>query len=147
MIMQEGFDKKIVDRDKENLELIANAYYASQELIKAIPWYQRAAKASDKANIFVLLGQIYMQREDWSKAASAFRSAVKKDQGAAKRRKMSNPGNVHLMMGVAYFNQKKYKSARSSFRTARGYKKTRKDAAQWLAHMEREIRRRRQSGE
>lgn len=147
MVMQEGFDKKIIDRDKDNLELIANAYYSAQELNKAIPWYQRAAKASDKANIFVLLAQIYMQREEWSKASAAFSNAIKKDRGAAKKRKMSNPGNVHLMMGVAYFNQEKYKSARSSFRSARGYRKTRKDASQWLTHMEREIRRKAQSGQ
>lgn len=147
MVMQEGFDKKIIDRDKDNLELIANAYYSAQELNKAIPWYQRAAKTSDKANIFVLLGQIYMQREEWKKASTAFNSAIKKDRTAAKKRKISNPGNVQLMMGVAYFNQKKYKVARSAFRGARGYQKTRKDASQWLTHMEREIRRLQQSGQ
>lgn len=141
MVLEKGFKKGQIDKDKDTLELIANAYYTAQELDRAIPWYQQAAKAADKADLFVLLGQIYLQRQEWSKAVKAFSDAIDKNKKVAKKKRLSNPGNVHLMMGVANFNQKKYRSARSAFRTARGYTKTKKDAGMWLSHLEREVKR------
>lgn len=141
MVMEEGLNNGKIDKDKDTLELIANAFYTAQELDRAIPWYQQAAKAADKADLFVLLGQIYLQRQEWSNAVKAFGDAIDKNKKVAKKKRLSNPGNVHLMMGVANFNQKKYRSARSAFRAARGYTKSKKDAGMWLSHLEREIKR------
>lgn len=141
VVMESALKNGQAEKDKDNLELIANAFYTAQELDRAIPWYQQAAKAADKADLFVLLGQIYLQREDWSKAVKAFADAIDKNKKVAKKKKLSNPGNVHLMMGVANFNQKKYRSARSAFRAARGFSKSKKDAGTWLSHLEREVKR------
>ena len=141
MVMEKGLKNGKIDQDKDTLELIANAFYTAQELDRAIPWYRQAAKAADKADLFVLLGQIYLQRQEWSSAVKAFADAIKKNKKVAKKKRLSNPGNVHLMMGVANFNQKKYRSARSAFRAARSYRKSKKDAGTWLRHLEREIKR------
>ena len=50
-IMNRGFTSKTIERDPENLEVLANAYFNSREFSKAIPPLKEAADRSDPGRL------------------------------------------------------------------------------------------------
>ena len=94
---------------------------------------REAAELSDDGNLFVRLGQVQMQQEEWETATALFQKAIAK--GA-----LDKPGNALLLLGISYYNDGSAERARSSFAKASEHDSTRKQASQWIDHMDREAR-------
>jgi tetratricopeptide (TPR) repeat protein len=131
MILQTGLASGSIEAKSTSLEMLANSWIQAREYEKSLPPLMRAAEVAEDGNLYVRLGQVYLQREEWVLAAARFEDALKK--GDLKR-----PGNAKLLRGIAYYNQDMAFRAKSSFIEAAEHEKTNKDAEQWLDHLERE---------
>lgn len=132
-ILEKGLAEGQIEEKPASLELLANSWIAAREFEKSLPPLRLAAKVAENGDLYVRLGQVYLQREEWSLAAARFEDAL--DKGDLKR-----TGNAMLLRGIAYYNDNQSFRAKSSFIEATGHEKTRKDAEQWLDHIEREAK-------
>ncbi|MBF8270355.1 MAG: TPR REGION protein [Gammaproteobacteria bacterium] len=118
-------DKKVVE-DQKYYEKLANAWIAAREFDEAAGPLQRAAQISNNGNIYVRLGEVHVQRENWDDAASAFQNALNKGG-------LKETGYANLMLGISLYNQKKYSEALSAFRRAQSSPKERKSADGYIS--------------
>ncbi|WP_240472822.1 tetratricopeptide repeat protein [Dasania marina] len=133
-VMDKGIKAKQIEANSKNLELLGNAWRASQELDKAIPVMAKAAAKSDKGELWTRLGTLYLNNDDFQSAADAIKAGLKK--GSVKRADQAN-----LALGMAYFNMKDYNSARKAFGEAGKDERSTETAGQWLDYMDKEIER------
>jgi len=132
-VLQKGLDEGTIERDSSAYELLANSWIAAREYDRSIEPLRKAAALSEDGNLYVRLGQVYMQSEKWSEATGLLKKGI--DKGGLKE-----PGNAQLLLGIAYYNDSQLDSARASFMRARDHKDTRDVANNWLSHLDREER-------
>ena len=120
-VLLKGLEAKKVKEDQKLLEKLANCWIAAREFDKAVTPLQKAAQMSGNGDLFVRLGEVNTQRENWEEAARAFRNAI--DKGG-----LRDAGNAHLMLGISLYNQKKHKEALEWFRRASNSAKHKKTA-------------------
>ncbi len=108
-----------------------NCWIASREYDRSFEPLQRAAELSEQGNLYIRLGQVHMQREEWGEAVGRFQRAIAKGE-------LQNPGNAELLLGICYYHAHRVGRARSAFAGARKHDSTRKQADRWIAHIERE---------
>ncbi len=135
-VLEQGMKDGVVQRNARNLELLGNAWRASQELRRSIPVMEEAARRSDEGEIWARLANIYVDNEEFDKAIEAAREALRK--GGVRR-----PDSTQLVLGMALFNTQQYDAARRAFREAARDNRSRTHAEQWLNYMETEIERQR----
>ena len=124
-VLEAAIEKKIVTVDDKLYEKLANCWIAAGEFDKSIPPLQRAAELSATGDIFVRLGEVQVQREDWQGALTALQRGVDKGQ-------LKDPGNAQLLMGIAHFSQKNYREAMPFFERAQRSDKHRQLATSYL---------------
>jgi tetratricopeptide (TPR) repeat protein len=124
-VLEAGIEKKIVTVDDKLYEKLANCWIAAGEFDKSIPPLQRAAELSATGDIFVRLGEVQVQREDWQGALTALQRGVDKGQ-------LKDAGNAQLLMGIAHFSQKNYREAVPFFERAQRSDKHRQLATSYL---------------
>jgi tetratricopeptide (TPR) repeat protein len=124
-VIEAALEKKIVDPDEKLYEKLANCWIAAGEFDKSIPPLQRAAELAPTGDTFVRLGEVHVQREDWSDAITAIQRGVDKGQ-------LKDPGNAQLMLGIAHYSQKDYSGARPFFERARQSERHRQVADSYL---------------
>jgi tetratricopeptide (TPR) repeat protein len=132
-VLEEGFKAGTVERDKKSLELYANALVAAKEYDAAVEPLGEAAAISDTGDLYMRLGQVYVDREDWTNAEKAFRDAL--DKGG-----MREACRSELLLGITVYNLGKTGDARNWFKRAGREKVCETYAQQWLEHLEREAK-------
>lgn len=123
--LEAAISNKTVKLDVTLYEKLANSWIAAGEFDKSIAPLQRAAELSPTGDIYVRLGEVQVQRKDWSKAIDALKQGLAKGQ-------LKNTPNAQLMMGVAQFNQKNYAEAATWFERAQQSDKYRQLATGYL---------------
>lgn len=136
-MLEKELKNKNVDPDKENWELLANAFINAAEIDRAIPYLTRAAGMADDGELYIRLGQAYMEKEAWDDASKAFDNAIEKGD-------LRQPGTAYLLLGMSSFHGNNFTSARQAFRASGKVKRLAKTSRQWLRFLEREQRRRAQ---
>ncbi|MFN3233538.1 MAG: tetratricopeptide repeat protein [Alphaproteobacteria bacterium] len=131
-ILEKGLDSGLIEKKPENYRLLADAFYTARELDRAIKWYNVAGEQAKGAEPFFFLGQIFMQKEDWEKAAAAWESTIRKNASAPRENKLRMIGNAHYNLGIAYFYQNKCDSAKRAFTNATEFQAQRSSANQWI---------------
>jgi tetratricopeptide (TPR) repeat protein len=124
-VLESAIEKKTVKVDDKLYEKLANCWIASGELEKAIPPLTNAAEVSASGDLFVRLGEVQMQRENWSAMQTALQKGIDKGQ-------LKDAANAQLLMGISLYNQKKCNDAKPWLQRARGADKTRQMAAGYL---------------
>ncbi|HLF11448.1 MAG TPA: tetratricopeptide repeat protein [Gammaproteobacteria bacterium] len=124
-VLETAIEKKTVKLDDKLYEKLANCWIAAAEFDKAIAPLQRAGELSTTGDMFVRLGEVQAQREDWAGAAAALQRGIDKGQ-------LKDLGNAQLWMGISLFNQKKFDEARQWFNRARSSEKHRKMATDYI---------------
>jgi len=124
-VIESAIEKKIVNLDDKLYEKLANCWIAAGEFDKSLPPLQRAAEMSSTGDMFIRLGEVQVQREDWPAAITAVQRGVDKGQ-------LKDPGNAQLMLGIAHYSQKEYAAARPFFERARQSDKHRQIADSYL---------------
>ncbi len=122
-----------VKKSKENWELLANAWSAAREWDKAIRPLQNAAALSSDGELYIRLGQTYLNDDDWQKAESNIVRGL--DRGG-----LDNEGLAWLLLGIARYNQEKTDSALEAFARATDFDETKVDAKNWLKSLDRDNR-------
>ena len=123
----------VVKDTEKNLKLLADSWRMAQEIDKAIPILEKAAKISKDGQSYVLLGNLYLSEDKVKEAIDAIKLGLKKG-------KVKNVSQVYLTLGQAYFELQEFEEARKNFRiAARDEKKTIKSQANnWLKYTENE---------
>jgi tetratricopeptide (TPR) repeat protein len=128
-VLDRGITQKNVQPTEKNLESLANAWLAAREYDKAEAAMARAAKASDKGELYKQLGQIQMEKENWKGALESLQLARKKGN-------LKNPGEASFLAGVCAVQLKQWKTAEAALREAMQHEKTAKMAVEWLNHLQ-----------
>lgn len=97
-------DEGVIEGDQKLYEMLSNAWVAAREYEKALPVLEQAATLAEDGNLFVRLGEVNMQLEDWAAAAAAFDKGLEKGG-------VRDEGAVHLLLGIAYFSQDNFDEA------------------------------------
>ena len=84
-----------------------------------------------RSDLYVRLGQVLVQREDWSAAAEELAKAL--DKGG-----LEDEGKAKLLRAIALYNDGRVDEARSWFERAAEHPSTREAGTGWIAHIERE---------
>ena len=123
----------VVKDNEKNLKLLADAWRMAQEIDKAIPVLERAAKLSKDGKSYVLLGNLYLAEDKLEKAVDSIKKGLKKG-------KIDKISQVHLTLGQAYFELQKFDEAKKEFRTAARDKdkKVKTTANNWIKYTENE---------
>jgi tetratricopeptide (TPR) repeat protein len=132
-ILTAAIEQKAVQVDAKLYEKLANCWLAAGEYDKAVPHLQRAAEMADSGDLFVRLGEVQVQRQDWPGAENALQKGI--DKG-----KLKDVGNAHLWMGIALYSQDKLADARSWFQRASNSEKHRQTARGYLQAIEAKLR-------
>jgi len=130
-VLQKGINEGSIETETDSLQLLANSWIAAREFERSMPPLMQAAEISEDGNLFVRLGQVHLQREEWTEAAEQFEKAI--DRGGLDR-----PGSAHLLLGIAYYNASRTFKAKSTFIQAARFDKTKEQAEQWIDHIEKE---------
>ena len=123
----------VVRDNEKNLKLLADSWRMAQEIDKAIPVLEKAAKLSKAGKSFVLLGNLYLAEDKLDKAVDSIKKGLKKG-------KIDKISQVHLTLGQAYFELQKFDDAKKEFRTAARDKdkKVKTTANNWIKYTENE---------
>ena len=130
-VLEKGLEEETIEADTKAYELLANSWIAAREYDRSLPPLQTAADRSENGNLFVRLGQVYLQREQWDEATVWLQRGIERGD-------LDKPGNAHLLLGIAYYNDQRVARARSSFARARRHDSTRVQAERWITHIENE---------
>lgn len=126
--LDEAIARKIVKADSKLYEKQANCWVAAREYTKSIEPLGKAAELSENGDLFVRLGEVEVQRNEWASASAALTKGINKGG-------LKNPGNAQLMLGIALFNQKELSQAKSWFQKAKSFDQQRKTAEGYLQLM------------
>ena len=126
--LQQEMTKGRVKKTLKNLNLLASCWTEAREFKKALQVLERTAALSADGKIHFRLGQLYIEQEQWQKAALALRSALKKGG-------LKSPGEAWLLLGSVLHEMKKTNQAIRAFKKALQYKRTRQSARHWLAFL------------
>jgi tetratricopeptide (TPR) repeat protein len=130
-VVKKGLEEEAIEENSESLELLANALLAAREYESALEPLDRAASLAENGDLYVRLGQVYIQREEWGKAGSALRNALDKGE-------LDDPCGSQILLGIASYSEGKRGDARNWFQRARRDEACEEQSARWLQHLERE---------
>ena len=125
LTLEEAVQKKLVKVDFKLYEKQANCWIAARDFAKAIDPLNRAAEMSSNGDLFVRLGEVQVQRNEWAGAVAALQNGLRKGG-------LKDPGNAQVLLGIAQYNQKNYAGAKDAFTRARNFDKHRKMADGYL---------------
>jgi tetratricopeptide (TPR) repeat protein len=128
-VLENAIEKRIVTLDEKLYEKLANCWIAAGEFDKSVAPLTRAAELAPNGDLFVRLGEVQVQREDWPAAVAAIQRGVDKGQ-------LRDAGNAQLMLGIAHYSQKNYGDARTFFQRARQSDRHRAVAESYLQAIE-----------
>ena len=130
-VMEKGFEAEIVEEKSKNFELAGSAWAQAREVKKSIPMMEQAAKSSDEGELYVRLGNVYLDGDQFAKAAESVQKGLAK--GGVKR-----PDQARLVLGMSYFNLGDYDKARKAFREAGKDERSAKYSQQWIKYIKSE---------
>jgi tetratricopeptide (TPR) repeat protein len=140
-VLEKGIRDGLVESSQYHWTVVADTWYAAEELEKALVAYEEAGKAATDGAIALRRGFILVDLERWPSALESLDLALQK--GGLDDRKT---GEAYLLRGMARFNLGDYDSASADWGRAGRYEQTREAARQWMNHL-REERRREQGSE
>ena len=72
-----GIQNEFVEENEKHLKYLAQGWHLAQELDKAEPVYEKAAKKSKEGELYIFLGQIYLATDRYKKAKQALQLGLK----------------------------------------------------------------------
>jgi len=132
-VLQKGIEDGLVESSTKYWTITADAWYAAEEMEKALYAYEQAGKKSDDGEIDLRRAYILVDMERWDQAVAAVNAALEK--GGFSERKT---GDAYVIQGMSEFNLGNYERARTAWNQASNYPRAKKPAQQWLNHMREE---------
>ena len=145
-----GIQNEFVEENEKHLKYLAQGWHLAQELDKAEPVYEKAAKKAKEGELYIFLGQIYLATDRFKKAKQALQLGLKKG-------KLKDPVTVNILLGQVAYELQDFEDATKFFRTAidrlsdikikdkeareKKQDKLRTQALNWLTYTEKEKKR------
>jgi tetratricopeptide (TPR) repeat protein len=147
-VLVAGQNKKVIFKNKEtnkeelvpvikdtekNLKLLADSWRMAQEIDKAIPVLEKAAKMSKDGDTYILLGNLYLFEDRIEDSIRAIEAGLKKP-------KVKSRSQAQLVLGQAHFESENFEEAKKQFRAAARdeNKRIKKTANSWIKYAENE---------
>jgi tetratricopeptide (TPR) repeat protein len=111
VLLETWLTEKRIPTDSEALKQLGNLWLLARERDKAKTVLEQAAKTSADGRTFQMLGGIYFEDEDWSKAHSAYQQALRLGG-------LEEPQRVSLLAGISAFRAGLKKEARTALEDA-----------------------------
>ncbi len=127
-VIEMGIESGAVKADAEAYRLMSNCYIASRDNERALEPLAKAGELAPDGDMYMLLGQMYLQRERFAPAIAALEKALAKS-------KPDQRGSVQLLIGVAQLGSDRFDDAERSFRVASGDEKVRRAAESYLSFL------------
>jgi len=137
LVLEEGIGQEVIETNAKNLRALGQAWQLSQEVDKAIPVFEDAAKLADDGKIFERLAYLYLEDDQ-------FDACVRAANGALNKGGLSKRQNTYVVRGMCLYNQDNLNDARGSFVSCRNESRKEKDetnqriCAQWITFIDRE---------
>ncbi len=129
IVLKQAIINKDIPESQKAYEFMASFWFVAKEYSRAIEAYKKASALSDSGSVELLLGQVYLEQEDWVNAEKSFQAAVKK--GNLKNQE----GSAVLGLGMtAYFQDDKI-SALKYFAKAQKFKQQKEAASRWIGFL------------
>ena len=128
-VLQKGIEDGLVEPTQRNWTILADTWYAAEELERALVAYEEAGKASLDGKIDLRRGFILIDLERWPDAQVALNAAIEKG-GLSDRQ----TGEAWLLKGMAEFNLGNQQAATTAWQRASRFDSSRQAAQQWLNH-------------
>lgn len=132
-VLQDGVEKGVVESNEKHWTMISDAWYAAEEMERALAGYEKAGKLADDGDIDLRRGYILIDMERWEDAREALKAAIAK--GGISERAV---GEAHLMVGMAEFSLGNWDDASAAWGRASRYERSKKAAEQWMNHLREE---------
>ncbi|MEC8070907.1 MAG: hypothetical protein VX140_01935 [Pseudomonadota bacterium] len=139
-VLEDGLNRKAVERDAKNLQSLGQAWQLAKEVDKAIPVFEEAAGLADDGKIYERLSYLYLESDQYDKCVDSATGAL--DKGGLRKDQ-----SVYIVKGMCLFNQNKLTPARTAFVSCRRVARQDKDTAnqricgQWITFIDRESKR------
>ncbi len=128
--MRDDCGEACVDKEKaKNQKLLGQAHLNAKDFAKAGKPLSLAAAEEENGNLWFQLGVVYMQIEEWEKAADAIQKAIDKGE-------LRQEGEAYIRLGSAYFNMEQFKKAENAFKAARRFPSVRRNAGGWIDYID-----------
>jgi len=101
----------VVKDTEKNLKLLADSWRMAQEIDKAIPVLEKAAKMSKDGDTYILLGNLYLFEDRIEDSIRAIEAGLKKP-------KIKSRSQARLVLGQAHFEIENFEEAKKQFRAA-----------------------------
>lgn len=124
-LLNDSMKRNEIRSNSKNWETLALIWQQAKEFDNAIIALEKASKRNQKGSLYLQLGQIYVEKEQWQKATDALNHALEK--GGLKQ-----TGAAYLLLGMSHYELKNLKQAAMAFKKAKSYPLQRKAAQQWL---------------
>jgi tetratricopeptide (TPR) repeat protein len=128
LYMQDAIDKGKLPGDEANLESVADAWINARETERAEATLKKLAATSEKGEYFFKLGAMYGDNERWKESREMLTKALEK--GGLKRQ-----GEAWMRLAVAAYSLKDQPAAIAALQKAMTFDETRKQAGEWLRHL------------
>ena len=135
LLMEREMAAGNVQRNKNNLERLAQMYTQAREQRRALVPLREAAAISPDGDLYYNLGLVLFGDEQWVPAEEAFLNAL--NRGGLDGRKT---GNAWLLIGNARFfldseSASQQRRAIEALRRAQNYSSSRRDATDWITYI------------
>lgn len=137
-ILERAFREELVDDDAKNRKTLGQCYLASTEYEKALAPLQVAARGDDDGDLWLQIGQVQMQLDQYGEAVQSFANvtdAFKNDKSETARNKVLS---ATMMTGQALTEMKKFSDAKAAFTRASRLAKDKRErsaVANWRRYL------------
>ncbi len=136
-VLQKGLEDGIVKSTDKYWTVVADSWYAAEEMEKSLAAYEKAGEEASNGEIDLRRAYILVDMERWAPAKQALDDALSK--GGMNDRKT---GEAYLLRGMAEFGMGNYDKASGDWGRASRYPKSKSAAQQWMNHLREERKRR-----
>ncbi len=127
-LLEQGMEQKVIPSNFENLNKLADSWLAARENQRAVDTLKVMLPMDNSGDTQLKLGQIYISMEQWGNVIDTLSSALKLLKG-------KKLGQTYAMLGTAYYHQDNLEQAKAQFLKAASFEAQKKQAAQWLQHI------------
>lgn len=135
-IIEKGIAAGTIKEDAKNLEILGSAWQQAQDVRRALPVLEKAARQSNSGEIYSRLAGVYLDNDRPEDAVRAARNAL--NRGGLRRADLAN-----MVLGSSLLELHCYDDAIRAFRSALNDERSERYARQWIEYAENEGDRRR----
>ncbi|MEA3370173.1 MAG: hypothetical protein U9Q40_02410 [Campylobacterota bacterium] len=128
-ILEQKLLNKIVKESEKRFNYLGSLYYESREYDKALIWYEKAAKLSNRGDIHYKIARIFLNKRDYN-------AVVKHINASLAKADEKELGEKYILLGKAYYELGKEHKARNVFQKALADKKVKQIALAWLNYLQ-----------